>query len=248
MADDKSVTETTDDKTEVEEEVSEETLETTDDDKAIEEALSEDEETEEEAEAAEKTEELTEVEESEETKEEAEPEETELSDKELAAQAFKQRQEERQSREEQSSREQQAYLDEAEDERDLALRQLQVEAYNTRVENATSKLVNGFERAKSTIDLYQDPTPEVQTALNDAIDEFEARFVTYDRLGNPTAVKGDIYQFLNKKADSIRQLTQLGSRKEKVASAKSSAATIAPPAQTPKEGKVDPIMAELEAD
>lgn len=194
------------------------------------------EETEESESTEEQEEETTETEEAEE-----EPEES-TDSKELARQAYLKRQEEKAAREAAIKQQQDEYIAEAEDEQAEALRMLQVEAYNNRVDRNINALQSGFEKAISSIDVFKDPTPEVQEYLNDAIDEFEARFVTIDQNGNPTEVKGNIQQFLNKKAELASKLTQTGARQEKVASAKSSAATIAPPASTPKPPKVDPIM------
>ena len=202
-------------------------------------------ETEEESEdvSEETSEDETETEETEETEEQEESTDIESTDpKELARQAFQRRQEERKARESRAKAEQDKYIAEAEDEKDEALRLLQVEAYNNRVDRVTNQLTSGFDRAISKLDVFQNPTPAIQSMLNDAIDEFEARHVSIDVNGNPVSVNGDIEQFLSKKADIIRELTQTGARQEKVASAKSSAAVIPPPASTPKAPKKDPVM------
>lgn len=177
-----------------------------------------------------------------EEEEATEADEQEVDQKELARLAYQKRQEEKAQREAAVRKQQEDYLAEAEDEKDEALRMLQVEAYNNRVERNTNALVNGYEKAISSIDVFQNPSPAVQAVLDQSIDEFQALYVTVDQNGNPTEVKGDIHQFLNQKAELIRELTQSGARQEKVAKAKASAEAITPPASTPKTPKVDPIM------
>jgi len=168
--------------------------------------------------------------------------------KEVARQAFEAREAARLERQAQVDADQQKYVEAAEDEGDEALRQLQVEAYNNRVDRNTNSLINGFDKATATIDVFQNPTPEVQEFLDDAIDEFQARFVTVDRLGNPTEVRGDIHQFLSKKAETIRKLQQTGAIKQSSDTAKVKSKTLTPPARVPAKGKSDPIMDVLRSD
>lgn len=144
---------------------------------------------------------------------------------------------ERQERQGKIDQDQQKYLEQAEDEKDLALRQLQVNAYNQAVERNTDKLTSSFERAVSNIDLFQNPTPEIAAELDSAIDAFQAMHVQIDQNGNPVKVTGDLYEFLNKRADSIRRLTQMGARNEKIAGAKTKSATMTPPASAPPKPK-----------
>jgi hypothetical protein len=168
--------------------------------------------------------------------------------KEVARQAFERREAARLERQAQVDADQKKYVEAAEDEGDEALRQLQVEAYNNRVDRNTNTLINGFDKATATIDVFQNPTPEVQEFLDDAIDEFQARFVTVDRLGNPTEVRGDINQFLSKKAETIRKLQQTGAIKQSSDTAKVKSKTLTPPARVPAKAKSDPIMDVLRSD
>ena len=219
-----------------------EVVDTSDSDETLKGLSDEVEETETEEEVEDVTKDDSEEEtETEETEEQDEQEESE-DPKELARQAFQRRQEERQTREAKAKAEQEKYIAEADDEQDEALRLLQVEAYNNRVDRVTNQLTSGYDRAVSSIDIFQNPKPAVQRMLYDAVDEFEARYVTIDANGNPTQVNGNIEEFLSKKADIIRDLTQSGARQERVAGAKSSAAVIPPPASKPKAPKVDPVM------
>jgi len=207
---------------------------------------SEDEEAEAEETESEETEEESEDEEDTEQKEE--PTE-ELSDEEQRK-AFNREMAERRiqakaEREAAIKEQQQAYVAEADpdDPRDVAVRQLQVDAYNTKVEGNTNKLTNGYERAIKDFDIFTSPTPEIQRALDDAIDEFQARYVEIDAYGNPGEVRGDLYSFLQTKADSIKQLTSIGAREQGKSKSKEKSKTFTPPTRAPKTPKVDPDLA-----
>lgn len=190
--------------------------------------------------------EVTEESEESETTESDETEETEateeLDQKELARQAYQRRQQERAEREAKVAEAQREHLEQAQDDQDLALRQLQIDAYNNKVTINSDKLVNQYNKALVELEVFRDPSPEIAEALADAVDEFEARYVTFDTLGNPIDVKGDLYQHLSIKADRIQKLAQIGARKEKAGVAKSRAAVTPAPSTSPKESKKDPIM------
>ena len=192
----------------------------------------------------------------EETKESEEPESSEqpnsdeqdesVDPKELARQAYEARQQARQEREAQMAKMADEHLQAAEDEKDLALRQLQIDAYTNKVNSNTDRLTNQYEKALNSIQAFQNPTPEVREFLDSAVDEFEARFVQIDELGNPVNVNGDLYAFLQTKAGLVEKLTQLGARKEKVSSAKEKANVTPTPSAPAKESKVDPALEAFE--
>lgn len=192
-----------------------------------------------------------------ETKESEEPEESSdepkgdeqeevVDPKELARQAYEARQQARQEREAQMAKMADEHLQAAEDEKDLALRQLQIDAYTNKVNSNTDRLTNQYEKALNSIQAFQNPTPEVKEFLDSAVDEFEARFVQIDELGNPVNVNGDLYAFLQTKAGLVEKLTQLGARKEKVSSAKEKANVTPTPSAPAKESKVDPALEAFE--
>lgn len=172
----------------------------------------------------------------------------EMDAKELARQAYQQRQREREERQAKVAQAQQEHLEQAQDEQDLALRQLQIDAYTNKVENNANRLQNGYDKAVNELEIFRDPTPEVKAVLDDALDEFESRFVQFDNLGNPVQVGGDIYQFLSNKADRISKLVQVGARNEKAGIAKQKSAVTPPPSTSPKKTKADPILDILSAD
>ena len=83
--------------------------------------------------------------------------------------------------------------------------------------------------------------------MTQPVDEFEARFVQIDELGNPVNVGGDLYAFYKLKAGLVEKLTQLGARKEKVSSAKEKAKCNSYPHQPLlKESKIDPALEAFE--
>lgn len=134
------------------------------------------------------------------------------------------------------------YLQEAEDDKDLALRQLQVDAYNNRIEVNNNKLQNGIEKAVATIDLFKDGSPEVQEALAESLDEFEAIYTRKDQNGDVIEVTGDVYQYLQRKADSIRRLTAVGATTQQRNKGNEKSRTLATPVKTPVEPKIDPMV------
>lgn len=146
---------------------------------------------------------------------------------------------EREAREQAKQQAQMEYLKAAEDEKDLALRQLQVQAYNQRVEFNTNKLETGLDKAVAVIPELRDGSPEVKEFLLDAVDEFERLYVVRDQDGEPLEVTGDITEYLTKKADSARRLAGLGARKQAKAKGDAKSRTMTPPSKAPKEAKTD---------
>lgn len=162
--------------------------------------------------------------------------------KEQARLAYEARQAEKAKRDAEIAKRQEDYLAEAADQQDLALRQLQIDAYTNKVESNITRLQNGYDTAIKDIDIFRNPTPEIAEYLGDALDEFQAKHVELDELGNPVKVTGDINQFLSKKASLVQKLTQVGARNERTAKAKQSSAVTPAPTSSPKKPKVDPIM------
>lgn len=159
--------------------------------------------------------------------------------KEQARKAYEARQQARLERQQAQEELAKQHLEAAQDEQDLALRQLQIDAYNNKVNANSDRLTNQYEKALNSIEVFKEPTPEVAEYLNQAIDEFEARFVQMDELGNPVSVNGDLYAFLQTKAGLVEKLTQLGARREKQSSAKEKAAVTPAPSAPAKEPKQD---------
>lgn len=164
---------------------------------------------------------------------------TELERQNAARVAYQEREAKRRAEKAQSQAE---YLDGAEDDRDLALRQLQIDAYNNRIEGNTNKLQNGIDKAVASIDLFRDGSPEVKEELAKSLDDFERMYIKRDQNGDPIEVAGDVYQYLQEKAESIKRLTGIGARQQKTDKANQKARTLTPPAKTPKAPAKDPML------
>lgn len=178
----------------------------------------------------------------------AKPKEPELSEEEKRKahnrEMAERRIKEKQDREVKIKEEQQKYVSEADsdDPHEIALRQLQVDAYNNNVDRNSNKLTNGYERALKDFDILRDPDPAIQRRLDRALDSFQAAHVAVDKYGNPTEVRGDLYSYLQDEADSIRELTGKGARQQANAKDKEKSKTFTPPTRKPKEAKKDPQL------
>lgn len=150
----------------------------------------------------------------------------------------------KQQREDAIREKQQEYISQAdgEDPIAVAVRQLQVSEYNNKVDGNTNKLTNGYERAIKDFPILNDPSPEVRAELAGALDAFQAMHVTMDTFSNPTDVRGDLYQFLQAKADSIAALTGKGARQQLQSKGKEKSKTLITPTRAPKAPKKDPDL------
>lgn len=163
--------------------------------------------------------------------------------KEIARQAFLHRQADRQARETQRQQQLQEYVAEADDEKEQAVRQLQAELYNQRVQSTEQSLVSDFERASAEIPLFNPSKPEFnQLALNDAIQEYNNGHINYDENGNMVGVKTPFKDYLKYKANLYGELTQVGARKGQRAESKMRARAETPSAASTKEPKSDPFL------
>lgn len=184
-------------------------------------------------------------EQSEEESSDEEPSEdlTPSEDKSPARKAWEEREARRQA---QKQQQQEEFLDAAEDDKDLAVRQLQVDAYNNRIERNANKLQNDIDWAVANIDLFQDGTKEQKDKLLREIDKWEAIHVRKDRNGDPVEVTGNLKQYLQEEAESIRRLAGVGARQEVRNKSKTKAKTLTPPASKPKETPKDPWISAFE--
>lgn len=158
----------------------------------------------------------------------------------------KQRIADREAREAEKQRQQEEYLQSAEDDTQLALRQLQIDAYNNKVTQNLSKLDSQMDRAVADIDLFRTGSNAVKEELAQSLEIFERLHVQRDQNGDPVNVKGDLYQYLQEKAESIRRLTGDGARQEVKDKQLTKAKTDTLPTRTPKEPKKDPYLAAFE--
>jgi len=126
--------------------------------------------------------------------------------------------------------------------REMAVRQLQVDAYNNLVEKNVNKLENDMQKAVSSIELFQKGSPEVKEELLRRADDFEQKYVVYDKNGDPTDVNGSLYEYLQNEADSIQRILNTGARNQSKAKDRAKSRTETLPSRAPKEPKVDPDL------
>lgn len=138
---------------------------------------------------------------------------------------------------------QQEFIADAEDDRDAALRQLQVDAYESRVARNESKVSSEYERAIRDFPILSNNDPVIQEVVNKAIDSFQAMHVRIDDFGNAVEVRGNLYDFLQDQAASIERLTGLGAKTQEKSKAKEKSKAAIVPGRAPKKGKVDPDLA-----
>lgn len=177
-----------------------------------------------------------------ESKEESKEEEESEADKQKAfnRDMAERRIQEKAQREAKIREDQQAYIEEAiEDPIQEVVRQTQVDMYNLKVENNTSKLTNSYEKALKDFDILSSDDPVVKAEVDAAIDFFQAKHVVLDTYGNPKDVSGDLYDFLKTKADSISKLTGIKVKNQEVSKGKEKSKTFTPPSRAPKEVKKD---------
>ncbi len=179
--------------------------------------------------------------EAEESKEEDTPSEEDI--KRHNAEMAQRRIAEKQAREASKQEQQLEYLKSAETEEQLALRQLQIDAYNNKVTANANSLENGIEKAVASIELFRDGSPEVKEALAQSLDTFEKMHVQYDQYGEPIKVTGDVYEYLQNEANKIQRIIQVGARNQVKDKSKAKARTETIPSKAPKEPKVDPDLA-----
>ena len=159
---------------------------------------------------------------------------------------YKRRQAEKQLREERKAREQETldrYLKEAEDdELEYQKRVIEVNAFQVQQERSQviqDRLETDLLRAVNDIDLFKSAPTEIKEELAAAVDEFEDNHVVKDEKGNLVRVNGNVYEFLQKKADSIRRIQGVGERQASKDKSETKSRTVTPPSKSPKQPKSD---------
>lgn len=172
------------------------------------------------------------------------------SPEELAKQAFEARRAERQARAEAEAIRKQAteanierYLEEAgDDEAEKERRILDVENYRLKEERVNlnqDRLETELARAVANIDLFNNGTPAVKNQLLRAVDNFEATSIVKDKHGRPLEIRGNLYQYLQQEANSIRELIGDGARLQDNAKTKQKSRTLTTPTKSVKKVKDD---------
>lgn len=201
---------------------------------------------EDEPEAEAESEDTTDDEEEAEEESSDEPQDEEATRKQEARERYEARQAEKQARENRIREAQAQFVAEAsqgEDPLATAVAQLQVDAYNNTVRSNETTLTTEYQRAAADFNVLRSDDPAVRAEIDSAIDAFQAQYVKVDQYGNPVEVRGDLYSYLQAKADSITRLTGIREQKQETAKAKQKSKSITPPSRTAREPKVDPELA-----
>lgn len=172
--------------------------------------------------------------------EEAQPTESnDAEQKRIAYEAYKQREAARLAKQQELRESQMEYLQDAEDDRDLALRQLQIDAYNNRIQANADKIEAGIQRAVAEIELFRTAPEDVREALASSLDEFEQLHVSRDQQGNVVEVRADVNQFLHQRAEVLKKIMEAGARQQAKAKSQTQARTTITPSKAPAPKKVD---------
>lgn len=139
------------------------------------------------------------------------------------------------------------YLEEAKHDEDL-LRQREFEVKEYRltekaIELNEKTLQADVNRAVADIDLFRTGTPAVQERLLRALDTFENAHIVKTEDGRPKDINGDVYQYLQDEANSIKSLLGEGARQQVKQKSSQKARTTTTPVRTPAKPKVDADLA-----
>lgn len=150
----------------------------------------------------------------------------------------------------------QRYIEEAgDDEIEREKRENDVERFKIQQEKADvneERLDTEVDRALKDIDLFQTGSTAAKKELISAIEDFENRFVKYDKGGRPieigidpeTGKRASLYQHLQNKAASIKEIQGDGARTQGKSKTNQRRRAITPPSRAPAKPKVD---ADIEA-
>lgn len=143
------------------------------------------------------------------------------------------------------------YLKEAgDDDNERKRRENNVEQYRIqedRVALNDEKLRAGIERAVVQVELFRTGSDAIKEELASALDDFEQKFVVFDKNNRPLQIKidpetgkqADVVTYLQRKADRIKRLTGDSAEKKAKSKKKESSRTLTPPTRAPKKAKVD---------
>lgn len=171
--------------------------------------------------------------------------------KELARQAYEERQRVRQEREQSIRSAGEEYTKAGEDEYDQRLRAMEVERYNERVSANEDRLIGEFERVKANpeLQLFNPESPDFnERAYIKAIKDFDAGYVQRDELGNIAGIRGSLLEHLTETADLLRGAIKTGQVQQVRATQQLRQNADIKPAATPKEPQKDAILDILKSD
>jgi hypothetical protein len=142
------------------------------------------------------------------------------------------------------------YVAEGKDATEQKIRQLEVDNYNNQIERVTNDLRAQVNTATESIDLFKSKEPAAQSAMLQALDDFEAIFVEKDDNGDYISIKVDpatgeranLQQYLQARAASVRQLMGLGAKQQAQAKQTQKKRTLTLPKREPAKKKTDPMV------
>lgn len=175
----------------------------------------------------------------------------EIDPKEEARRRYEERQAFREEQRKKIAEQTSEYTNEAIDEFDQRLRNVESQRYVELVENTQEKLVNDFERATSNPDLqiFNPKSPEFNQKLySKAIKDFNEGYITYDTNGNMVGTKSSLYEHLKETADLYKDAIKSGAVQQVRAARQMKSNSDIKPAATPKEPAKDAILDILKSD
>jgi hypothetical protein len=128
---------------------------------------------------------------------------------------------------------------------------MEVSEYNRRIENTENLMIDDFESVKKDPDLqiFNPDSEEFNpNVYNKAIKDFAAGYIQRDEFGNAVGLKESLKQHLIETAELYKGAIKSGAIKQVRDQRKMKVRSDSKPAETPKESKKDPIMAELLSD
>lgn len=187
-----------------------------------------------------------------ETEESAEEETEEEDPKEIARKRYEERQRAKEESQKRIFEQNKKYLEDATDEYDERLRNMEVQQYAATVQNNENTLIGEFERVKANPDL-QIFNPENKDAFNEraydkAMRDYNAGYIQYDSYGNMIGVRGSLFEHLKETAELLGGAVKTGQVQQVKAQRNMKVNADIKPAAQPKEQKVDPIQEILAAD
>ena len=186
------------------------------------------------------------------TEGEAEEVETPVDPKEEARLQYEARQAAKAEREARVAEIGQSYVDEAENDVDARMRQIEVDRYNEKIENTENTLIGEFERAKANPDLqiFNPDNKELfnQRAFDKAMRDYNAGYIEYDANGQRVGLKGSLLEHLTETAELLQESIKSGAVQQVRATRKMRSSADVKPAATPKEPVKDDILDILQSD
>ena len=186
------------------------------------------------------------------TEEEAEDLQPEVDPKEEARRRYEERQAAKAEREARVAQIGQSYVDEAENDVDARMRQIEVDRYNEKIENTENTLKGEFERAKADPDLqiFNPDNKELfnPRAYDKTMRDYNAGYIEYDSNGFMVGVKGSLIEHLTETAEILQGAIKSGAVQQVRDTRRMRSSADVKPAATPKEPAKDTILETLQSD